>query len=306
MLAVNNLVLHIVPVGHSIVDSLAGVDDLAALNSRLPVSGTSVREQLKAHTGVHGVLDLSALLGTQAQAAARDVGWSAAAEWTSVALFENREAPYFRRSLLLIASDTDEGLRAATFVAARWHEEGAVRYADDPGQLPSRMREGDVWIARIPQLRLGIGDPDSTTWFGLGAVGRAIQTTCTQPPLGCRIDAVLHLTGGYKALIPYLLVMAEGINSVFHDHDRVSAQAPPQVRAVATHRSTSNANQTVLDVPVRWLAAKSLEKVVRLKAAADDTGAVHESFDDLLGQFCEDSANGDRLTPAGMIMVGVV
>jgi hypothetical protein len=310
----NTLVMHVLPVGQSLLDNIGKSGDLAALSPVLSDPRYSVHDQLRQATdGTTHALDLGRVLTTEkAREAARTGDYRVSAEWTSVAVHRaGRRVDVTAEAFVLIASDTDEGLRAATLVAAQYADEHTLRYIAEPtaaGHL--RIEPGEVRIVRIPDLDLGKKQPTDRTWFSLGTVGHVIQTTARMPPAGSRWEVVLHLTGGYKAMIPYLLVMAEGIKSVFHDPQRVTS-AVPTISAVTVHEASVDraAGAAVLvELPVRWLDVGPLGDVLGLKDRVGGGVTVDsDRWDDFTGQLIERDRTGQRqLTSAGKIMVRVV
>jgi hypothetical protein len=68
------------------------------------------------------------------------------AEWASVrTVTDRRSTPDTDAAYVLIATDTDDGLRAATLVAARYAPGVPIRYVDDPHTGPAVIEPG--WTA---------------------------------------------------------------------------------------------------------------------------------------------------------------
>lgn len=149
------LILHVVAAGISLLDHLEqpwlATDDL-------PGSPIEVREALQwAVSGPRQELDwerlkLAGLPQTQAGADP-----DMAAEWTSITAItaQPRYASAQGHAYVFLATDTNDGLRAATLVAARY-QRTSTRYLHEP--LATRwppVEPGDVYVCRIPALNLG-------------------------------------------------------------------------------------------------------------------------------------------------------
>ncbi|MGH3842090.1 MAG: hypothetical protein ACRDS0_11690 [Pseudonocardiaceae bacterium] len=310
-------ILHLIPVGVSL---LKQIDDgnlplltSALADGELPGSADTVWEALSKATGPRHELDLDRLklTGTPRATVASDP--SMAAEWTSVRAVRD-DADYSAaggRAYVLIATDSDRGLRAATLVAMRYRHT-TVRYLHEPLQAgPLAADPGDVYICRIPDLDLGEREPTSVTWRSLGAVGRMVVDTVTQTGHG-EWDVVVHLSGGYKAMIPYLMVLAEGVHSRLRN-EPLGPGRRPKIHAVAIHDPSDGTNpnqaRNVIDIPVRAFDGDLLADVRKLAALTqpdtDDVGP--DAPVDLRGLFI-DRKNGRpyHLTSAGLIMVKVL
>ncbi len=299
------LIMHLVPVGLSLLDDI-----------ELPDSPLTVREALQhAATDPHRELDWNRLGPAGVPRPTATFDNRSAAEWTSIAATtsEPRYASVDGEAYVFIATDTDEGLRAATLVAERY-QHSAIRYLDEPLASGSPgLEPGDVYVCRVLDLNLGFKQPTSITWRSLGAVGRMVANTASQSPHG-EWHVVVHLSGGYKAMIPYLMVMAEAVHSRLRDNRPDSAHRP-SIRAVAVHElsltQASSGKPVVIDVPVRSIRQNLLKAAKKLTAAAQpDSDLVDADVaDDLQGLFTE-VVEGERkhrrLTSAGLITVNVL
>jgi CRISPR-associated protein (Cas_APE2256). len=124
--------------------------------------------------------------------------------------------PAFRRPLtghdvaVLIASDTAEGLLAAVWNAfALVREPTQVCYLDRPEQrLAKPPTPGSAVIVRVPGMQVGTEEGFREAMRGLGTLGRTLLDYL--PPLE---DCRFHLSGGFKAAIPYLVALAEAMRS---------------------------------------------------------------------------------------------
>ncbi|MGH4020383.1 MAG: hypothetical protein ACRDT0_14340 [Pseudonocardiaceae bacterium] len=301
------LLLHLVPVGLSL---------LKKGHVEFPDSPLTARQALQhASTGPRHELDWGRLGPAGLPRLAAGLGTDTAAEWTSIAAIrdERRYASVQGEAYLFIATDTTDGLRAATLVAERY-QDSAIRYVDEP--LAARRGEvlepGDGCVYRIPDLDLGNLTLTSTTWRSLGRVGRLAADTATQSPRG-EWHVILHLSGGYKAMIPYLMVLAEAVHSRLRDNRPDSAHRP-SIRAVVIHEDSvgqgSPEPPLVIDVPVRSIRRDLLTFTKKLAAAArPDSDLVDAGVaDDLLGLFTEvvEGTQKRRLTSAGLITVSVL
>jgi len=123
---------------------------------------------------------------------------------------------------------------------------------------------------------------------------------------------VVHLSGGYKAMIPYLMVLAEGIHSRLRDVE-LGPGHRPKIRAVAIHDPSAGRDSTtsriVIEIPVRAIVGDLLTDAKRLAALtrpdSDIVGA--DAPKDLRGLFIERvDGRSYRLTAAGLIMVNVL
>lgn len=305
------LILHVVPVGLSLLDHL---EQPALAVDELPGSAVTVSDALRWAAGQTEELDWKRLelAGLPRTHAAADPSY--AAEWTSVAAItaERRYAAVDGEAYMFLATDTDDGLRAATLVAARYHRT-TTRYVHEPLHAGHPLLEpGDVYLCRIPDLDLGLRTPTSTTWRSLGVVGRLAVDTAQETGRG-EWDVIVHLSGGYKAMIPYLMMMAEGIHSRLRALPR-EASHRPGIRAVAIHESTLGRDPAqrpiVIDTLVRAIEGDLWCDVKKLaKAAQPDNDLVRAraADDNLLGLLIEPVGGQQRrLTPAGLITVSML
>lgn len=114
---------------------------------------------------------------------------------------------------------------------------------------------------------------------------------------------IVHLSGGYKAMIPYLMMMAEGINSRLRDLPR-NAPHSPRIRAVAMHEDSLDQGVIMIDIPVRAVQGDLLDDAKKLVATTRDSDDVRAGFDDLLGLLIDNDKR--QLNPAGLIMVSML
>lgn len=231
------------------------------------------------------------------------------AEWTSVEIYSAEASNALpsgadgrhRDSMLILSTDTDQGLRAAALVAGRYaaQRDLPIHLAGVEG-LPIEMPRtpGAVILSRIPDLDLSrSGSLGDDTWTALGRWGKAIADTCR----ALQWDVVFHLNGGYKAFVPYFLVMAEGVNTVFHQPAVDPTSPRSTVRAVTVHESGQESRHLV-DLPVRYLSGVQADRLRRMATAVARGDRPAGEVDELDGQFA--TFVGDRYRPnhAGTIL----
>lgn len=315
-------VLHLIPVGISLLDAIDKKKVAAEVRTALQktlnpavlhnqagfqAATESVRTAIRAATdATSGRLNFANLLPGVAGPLKGLRGRSElCAEWQSVKVEITGPPagdPDEGHAYVLIATDTDAGLRAGAFVAAGFASDADVYYVDDPEpEFRSRVIEpGQAYLCRTPGLDLA--NPEKITegtWRALGHIGHAIAETARRASRG-RWRVVLHLSGGYKAMMPYLLILAEGINSVFKAPDRTIKGRKPALKAFVLHES---ADEHRVDCPVRALEGKLFANLLELKEAYDASVLNELRSSGLLG-LCVDTDTG-ALTTAGVIMVQV-
>lgn len=301
-------ILHVLTTGTSLLENIKKEreDDYRHVARALIPSAAgpgTVHEMLsEACRAGDSELDLNTLLSVVAQGALAAASPLDGAEWTSVDAV--RLDPLFPttdlESFLFIASDTDDGLRAAALLATG-HEPEAVHYVPEPLEHGDRRVAGnEAWICRVPRLDLGSTSPDSRTWRSLGAVGRLV---CRSAQPGAEWTVVLHYSGGYKAIVPYVMVLATAIRS------RLSP-AGASVRAVALHESSKRrAERIVIETPVQgmdsdlWDGVKALRHALRPGSDVVPVG-VAELLGALMTERIDDHRR--RLTPPGLISTHVL
>jgi hypothetical protein len=297
--------INVVPVGASLLakfgktQAVPSVVKNALLPDHFPEATNPYKRvdiELRSRADEHGVLNLEVLeRSDSALGKLAGLGADFCAEWNSLRTVEEDEV------LLFVASDTNDGLRAAVLVAAKYGR--PIQYIDSP-LAPSAFRSafepGQIFVVRIPQLDLDPANgkkPDDNTWLGLGEVGGAIARNVNRS--GEHWDAVFHLSGGYKALLPYFLVVAEGVQTVVRSD---SHNPQVRVRAYVLHESS----EAPVRLPIRWLQGNPLalaRDLVTYAGAGVEIDAA--KLADLRGIYLEDQdVSGRRkLTEAGMIMV---
>jgi hypothetical protein len=151
-------------------------------------------------------------------------------------------------SAVLIPSDTFVGLRAALWnaVALAGGDLDRVRYTPDlDPDRPLGEIAGHVLITRIPGMHAGTDKGFRAAMRHLGLLGRLLVDTAKP---GRRIDFDFHLSGGYKAAIPYLIGLAEGLRSLPGGH---------HVEAYVLHEATEG---NAIRLPLRRVTVESVDE----------------------------------------------
>lgn len=259
-------VLHLLTTGTSLLNEISrrSQDDYQAVADALlptPDAPGDTRAILQAARDAAGVLDLDRLLSPEQRERLAEASEPDATEWSSVhAVRRDRDFPDAdAESFVFLASDTDEGVRAAALLAVKY-QPSALRYVPEPlAHGESIVCPGEAWICRIPQLDLGWMRPSARTWRSLGAAGRLVVQTARNNPANWTV--LVHYSGGYKAVVPYVIVLAEAIRSAL-----TTNKVP--VRAVALHEvSVKRGQPIVVEVPVRALAEDLWRQVKVLRDA---------------------------------------
>ena len=295
-------VLHVVPVGLS----LTSKGKVQAVHGALPDDdlplGGSVGDLLETAAD-----DVTTLLTAAQRAAIAATGTDACAEWSSIGTAHKQPtmADVDGQAYVLLATDTDEGLRDAVCVAARYGT--PVRYVHEPLQLGRLIvAPGEVYVCRVPHLDLSTKQSDAAqtvTWTSLGAVGRAVADTAGSG----RWRVLLHLSGGYKAMIPYLMQWAEAVNTRLRNVDLSADLAA--LEAVALHETSVDRGAPVLvTIPVRAFGGDLPDEVRTFchtvgRGTPTVTDALPGDLRDML--WTADHYGRPQLTPAGLIMANV-
>jgi hypothetical protein len=312
--------IHLLPVGTSLLDNATRgpdhIHDKTVRNAVTHAASThtaTLGEALRRATYPDGVLDVSTLITPGHLNRLRQLDAACCAERSSVAAVADTTVHGSPDdAFVLIASDSDDGLRAALLLAASWpvpEGDAVPRYVDDPAATGlGPLRPADVLLCRIPDLTMDHPDRLIRSWAALGRLGRAIQRAAWSGESG-PWDVLLHLSGGYKAVIPHLLVLAEGIETVFRHHEPADGQRRPSARAVMLHED--NRREPVW-IPVRWMAGQLLTQARELRdAVLADRVVPGERVpplvaEDLDGQLIAVAGRHRRLNPYGQIMVNAL
>jgi hypothetical protein len=141
---------------------------------------------------------------------------------------------------ILVSSDTADGLVAGLWnaVALAGGDLGRVRFLAVPEQ-PGDPR-GKVTLVRVPGLDAGDEQGFCRAMRGLGLLGHNLlgaDGVYREEPFR------FYLSGGFKAAIPYLIGLAEGLRSLDPERD---------VTAYVLHETTK---AKAIRLPLRWLMA---------------------------------------------------
>ena len=123
-------------------------------------------------------------------------------------------------TVLLIASDTGRGLRAALFnaLAITGGDVDRVDYLPTPDST-FRVEHGQVAIVRLPGLDAQNNEQFLRAMRELSAFGPFFEEALRNPESTCRF----HLTGGFRVAMPFLLGFAQALRSLHGG--RISAHA---------------------------------------------------------------------------------
>lgn len=170
----------------------------------------------------------------------------ASAELSSLAahnLPSKRVAVSDRDTAILITSDTGKGLRASLFnaVALAGGDLGRVRYLHEPTEEGIVRERGNIVIARLPHLDVGGEKEFTEAMRDLGRIGRGVDRLL-QPEDDV---ARFHLSGGFKAALPFLLGLGEALRGL---------RGPVKVRGFALHELAPGLRS--IELPLRSLPPK--------------------------------------------------
>jgi hypothetical protein len=200
---------------------------------------------------------------------------------------------------VLIASDTRDGLIAALWnaVALTGADLGRVRYLPDPGMplgTPETVR-GHALVVRVPGMDAGNESGFREAMGGLGHLGRHLlgREELDYQPDHTRVTRVdedfdIYLSGGFKAAIPYLIGLAEGIKSL---HTR------GVVRALVLH-DTAGPQAGAISLPLRRLSPAVIRAELGQFGGRDQI-YTQLARDSLLGYAYEKQNGGYTLTAFG-------
>ena len=268
------------------------VDGHPALDEKLPDSVAQWLQRLAA-----GDADTVARAAEVIEEAdVRSWGWRASAEATSLHALSAQTAHIgtgviggTRHGLVdsedlvvLLASDTGAGLLAAFWNAAllRGGDLGQVAYLDDPagdvitasGPIRGLPVRGGVLVARIQNLNLNADKDPRPAMRHLGVLGRRVLEGLADGE-----GVQVHLSGGYKATIPFMIGIAEGLRSV-----RVAGRNPSAVRAFVVHQDSFMPDPAgepqLIELPLRFLNSgvldDELDRISGTAQPGEDLGAL--------------------------------
>ena len=245
-----------------------GIDPLAHLLSTLAPAGPDRDDAARA----------------QLWTLAEDVGirsWPAAASAELSSLPPSTIAA--TDAVLLLCSDTVKGLNAGLWnaLAMAGGDLDHVHFQPDATQPLDEVR-GEVTIVRIEGMDIGDEAGFRTAMRAVGMLGRNLLDggIPKNEPIRC------HLSGGYKAAIPYLIAVAEGLRSHPDNHE---------VDAVVLHEETTSGP---IRLPLRRVPEGALRSELR---HFDDEGLsrVTPTSQNLEGWAYERDGSGWRLTSFG-------
>jgi hypothetical protein len=204
--------------------------------------------------------------------------------------------------VVLLVSDTPVGLLSGLWNAV--HLAGPIDtfqrldYAGGDTKLEGLGARGRVRIQVVSDLDLARPGRFNEAMGRLGEIGCAVLRDLNHDE-----DILVHLSGGYKATIPFMIGIAEGMRSV-----SLGGLPPASVRAVVVHRdSVEGHRRRPVDVPLRRLKEGDLRTELREFDASDrarctTSGAVGRGNDALLGYAYDQTEQGAtvaELTPFG-------
>ncbi|GAA3985398.1 hypothetical protein FOF52_06390 [Thermobifida alba] len=267
------MTVHLVSVGLSLRNSLVNKPDqcldgdhedvLHALIDRasemIPASGDLIRHRRHLSEQLVPGTPLAADLAAEIGEVRPDLWLSrVSAELASLARYsDSRSKPLPRKARLgsrskdtvvLLATDTVPGLRSALWNALALTSGDPTRivWFANPQDTVGHAA-GRVIIAPIPGLAVG---GDTAMFQAMGSLGR-LGHTLIRHIVGPGADYVFHLSGGYKATIPYLIGLAEGMRGLVHNGEVAS------VSAYVLHEDDLN---SLIRLPLRVLPYEVLEK----------------------------------------------
>jgi hypothetical protein len=170
-----------------------------------------------------------------------------------------------RDRVVLLASDTNEGVLAALLNATRLGRRTRYRSTPptvrDPGRarVVQRIEHRDgapVEVIRIPRLL-----PDTNADFpqATGHIAHTLLWAVEQPEARDG-GVVLHLAGGYKATLPFLLVLAEYVRER-------ARSLPGGVRAVSVWCKHEHGTEAIR-IPLRRVDLRDLDILPRIPHGA--------------------------------------
>lgn len=183
---------------------------------------------------------------------------------------------------VLLTSDTSAGLNAALWngLALTGGDLDKVRYRPDPGGTTSfAPSRGCAVICRVPGLDAGNSSGFTQAMGYLGSLGRSLLDHVHNDGE----EFAFYLSGGFKATIPYLIGLAEGVRSL--------TRAP--VRAWVLHDTTD----TRIELPLRRLSKPVVNR--ELTSFNGGVSTVKPETNQLDGYAYEQVGRGWELTAFG-------
>jgi hypothetical protein len=184
---------------------------------------------------------------------------------------------------VLVSSDTATGLAAGLWnaLALVGGDPNRVRYLDDPSG-PAGGLLGHALLVRVPGMDTGTERGFRQAMRGLGSLGHSLRQDKQLREQPFRF----YLSGGFKAAIPYLIGLAEGLRSL---------EDAGEVDAFVLHELTESGP---IRLPLRRIATKLVkDELDGFDASGIRTQALEKSF--LEGYAYEKDGSKWRLTPFG-------
>jgi hypothetical protein len=192
-------------------------------------------------------------------------------------------------TVVLVASDTPDGVRAAFWNAAALTAGDLTRISIvNRPQHVQEVPNGSVGIAMVRGMDVGTEQGFAEAMSALGALARGLLDR----PKTQREGLTCHLSGGFKAAIPYLLAVAEWVKSA---GDRWSGE----VSAIVRHETTTSGP---IHLPLRQLPLAAIELEVLSGWDADGRRCDRPGHAVLEGYAYVQDRNGSgwRMTPFGL------
>lgn len=301
------MTVHVISVGVSLRDSLAEPHKSLAAASALLLAiragkpllvmdGKQVDDAEEASRWLAGALTAEGHPGRDAASAARLAEVSEqvkAGQWPARL---SAELDTFARVMqggarlgsgdiaVLISSDTSGGLLSGLWnaVVLAGGKPDRVRYLASAAESPAGLR-GRVGLVRIAGLDAEDEEDFRTAMRGLGMLGRRLLDEGGIDPAE---PFRFYLSGGFKAAIPYLIGLAEGLRSL-------PGNRP--VNAYVLHEATTSA---AIRLPLRYIAPEIVrQELGRWGGSAVRSSPPRDRFLD--GYAYEPYADGWRMTAFG-------
>jgi hypothetical protein len=186
---------------------------------------------------------------------------------------------------VLVCSDTPDGLLAGVWnaIGLTGGDLSRVRYLADPGGPLGPVR-GNALVVRVSGMDAGSASGFQQAMGGLGTLGRDLLGAGGLSP---EEEFRFYLSGGFKAAIPYLIGLAEGLASL--------PEAGP-VRAFVLHETSQQSPP--IELPLRKMAPRRVRE--ELAALTGQPSKAAPPTDFLDGYAYEQTSDGWQLTPFGV------
>ncbi|SFT01721.1 hypothetical protein [Saccharopolyspora flava] len=272
--------VHVIPVGLSLLKKLEGKDILGSVYER------NLWQALRDNNDAESLLPAEAL--TELDGLPHDL----CPEWQGIDVYFQRHVNDDQDSWVFVGSDTEKGSQAALLTAMRQArlKNVPLQYIDDPAESNPRLTAGACVVARIPGLDLSSPELPRQTFTALGGLGRLIVQSRPETAV------VFHLSGGYKAMLPYFLTVAQAVKT------KLGREV---VDAYCFHETGTG---SLVELPVPRFTGKLAELLGTL-ARVSDGGTVDvpsgNEFKYLEGLYVESKPLiGYELNPSGVVIAG--